>query len=163
MKQYTYPAVFYYDEEYKDYAVEFSDICIYAEGDTMEEAYENAQDYLIAYLDCCEELGVSPNPPNTYDDVLKDHPNGKVMLVTVDWSSKKERENKKEEKAQETTKPQETWTNLNQDIVESIESSFNDGDNPIINELMRNKIKAQANNRDDDGDDDGDFSLPEID
>ena len=66
MKRYTYPAVFYYDEEYNDYAVEFSDICIYAEGNTMEEAYKNAQDYLVAYLDCCVELEVAPNKPNTY-------------------------------------------------------------------------------------------------
>ena len=161
MKQYTYPAVFYYDEEYNDYAVEFSDICIYAEGDTMEEAYENAQDYLIAYLDCCDELGVAPNPPNTYNDVLKDHPNGKVMLVTVDWINKKERGAGKKEPQKEEQKPQETWTNLNQDIVESIEESFNDGDNPILNELMRNKVKTQAIKQDDDGDD-GDFSLPEI-
>ena len=54
--QYTYPAVFYYDEEYGDYAVEFSDICIYAEGDTIEDAYKNAQEYLLAYLETCEKL-----------------------------------------------------------------------------------------------------------
>ena len=165
MKQYTYPAVFYYDEEYNDYAVEFSDICIYAEGDTMEDAYENAQDYLMAYLDCCDELGVAPNPPNTYNDVLQDHPNGKVMLVTVEWANKKEREsNKKEpedEKVKPDKKPQETFTNLNQDIVESIETSFNDDDNPVMNELMRNQVQSQK--PPDDDDDDGDFSLPEID
>ena len=165
MKQYTYPAVFYYDEEYNDYAVEFSDICVYAEGDTMEEAYENAQDYLTAYLDCCDELGVAPNPPNTYDDVLKDHPNGKVMLVTVDWANKKEREsNKKDtkiENEQTEQKPQETFTNLNQDIVESIETSFNDGDNPVMNELIRNQVQSKPTDDGDDGDD-GDFSLPEI-
>ena len=152
--QFTYPAVFYYDEEYEDYAVEFSDICIYAEGDTMEEAYKNAQDFLIAYLETCEELKTAPNPPNTYESTLKDHPNGKIMLVTVDYVSKHKRE--KEQKEQ-------VFANLEDDIVEDIENSFNEGDNPALKRYLESQIKQreQLSQKDDDGDDD--FGLPEID
>ena len=157
MKQYTYPAVFYFDEEYNQYAAEFSDICIYAEGETMEEVYQNAQEYLKKYLDCCDELGVEPNTPGTYDWVEKEHPNGKTMLVTVDYEPTTAVEKK------------ETFTNLNKDIVEdldldiisSIENERYD-DNPVMKELMKDRLKHQKNNSDDDDGDD-DFSLPEID
>ena len=157
MKRYTYPAVFYYDDEYNDYAVEFSDICIYAEGNTMEEAYKNAQDYLVAYLDCCAELEVAPNKPNTYESTLKDHPNGKIMLVTVDYEPKNNVTGKSE-------KPQETYTNLNDDIL------IEDADEEQEERLVLKEIKKFQHEREetmknkpvDDGDGDDDFSLPEV-
>ena len=157
MKQYTYPAVFYFDEEYNQYAAEFSDICIYAEGETMEETYKTAQEYLKKYIDCCDELGVEPNTPGSYNWVEKEHPNGKTMLVTVDYEPKTESVAKKE-----------TYTNLNEDIVENldedivsdIESGLND-DNPAIKEFMKERLSQKRDDDDDAGDDD--FSLPEID
>ena len=161
MKRYTYPAVFYYDEEYNDYAVEFSDICIYAEGNTMEEAYKNAQDYLVAYLDCCAELEVAPNKPNTYESTLKDHPNGRIMLVTVDYEPKVD-------VAGKTETPQETFTNLNDDILVENEEQE---EKLVLKEVekFQKEREAALNNRtsddgdDDDGDDgDDDFSLPEV-
>lgn len=155
MKRYTYPAVFYYDEEYNDYAVEFSDICIYAEGDTMEEAYKNAQDYLVAYLDCCVELEVAPNTPNTYESTLKDHPNGKIMLVTVDYEPKNV--------ASKPEKPQETYTNLNDDILESVEEEQEE--KLVLKEIEKFQKEREAvmQNKPEDDDGDDDFGLPEID
>ena len=156
MKRYTYPAVFYYDNEYSDYAVEFSDICIYAEGNTMEEAYKNAQDYLVAYLDCCAELEVAPNPPNTYESTLKDHPNGKIMLVTVEYEPKNVVLNKPE-------KPQETYTNLNDDIL--VDAVDEQEEKLVLKEIEKfQKEREEAlKNKPDDGDGDDDFSLPEVD
>ena len=157
MKRFTYPAVFYYDEEYNDYAVEFSDICIYAEGNTMEEAYKNAQDYLVAYLDCCVELEVAPNPPNTYESTLKDHPNGKIMLVTVDYEPKADLINKPEQ-------PQETYTNLNDDILEDVDEEQEEQSVLKEVEKFQQEREAALNSKpdDDDGDGDDDFSLPEV-
>lgn len=156
MKQYTYPAVFYYDEEYNQYAVEFSDICIYAEGDTIEDAYQNAQEYLKKYLDCCDELGVEPNKPGTYNFVEQNHPNGKTMLVTVEHESKNDEQEKK----------QETFTNLNEDIVEDISEDIVENitenlnqDDVVFEEFLKDKSK---NNTDGSDDGDDDFSLPEI-
>lgn len=152
--QFTYPAVFYYDDEFDDYAVEFSDICIYAEGDTMEDAYKNAQEYLLAYLETCEELKTAPNPPNTYESTLKDHPNGKIMLVTVDYESKHKKP--KEENKQ-------VFASLEDEIIEDIENSLNDGENPALKRYLENQIEEREilADKDDDGDDD--FGLPEID
>ena len=156
MKSYTYPAVFYYDEEYNDYAVEFSDICIYAEGDTMEEAYKNAQEYLVAYLDCCQELGVEPNTPNTYKAIENEHPNGKTMLVTVDYEEKSFSNNKE--------KVQETYTNLNDNILEDLEGEEQE-EKSILEEVERfQQEREKTIKRPVDDDDDGDdFGLPEID
>ena len=156
--QFTYPAVFYYDEEFDDYAVEFSDICIYAEGDTMEEAYQNAQEYLLAYLETCEELKTAPNPPNTYESTLKNHPNGKIMLVTVDYESK----HKKLKEQDKKESGEKIFASLEDDIVEDIENSLNDGENPAIKMYMEKQIKEREilDNKDADGDDD--FGLPEI-
>ena len=130
--QFTYPAVFYYNEEFDDYAVEFSDICIYAEGDTMEEAHQNAQDYLVAYLETCEELKVAPNPPNTYETTLKNHPNGKIMLVTVDYTFKKDRNKSTEQKSTVKEEKENIYADLHDDIVEDIASGMSDGDNPAL-------------------------------
>ena len=149
--QYTYPAVFYYDEEYGDYAVEFSDICIYAEGDTMEDAYKNAQEYLVAYLETCEKLGLAPNKPNTYEDCLKDHPNGKIMLVTVEYEGK----GKKQEKEKRE------YSTLQDEIVEDIEDALSDGENPTIKRYVEEHVFDEKKDIIDDGDDD--FGLPEID
>ena len=161
MKQYTYPAVFYFDDEYNQYAVEFSDICIYAEGDTMEDAYKNAQGYLLAYLECCDELGVEPNKPNSYNFVEEMHPNGKTMLVTVEY----------EHKESNIPKRQDTFTNLNDDILEDIDEDIAKDivgelheENPVMKELLKERMERQdANNSGDIGDDGfDDFSLPEI-
>lgn len=155
--QFTYPAVFYYDEEYEDYAVEFSDICIYAEGDTMEEAYQNAQNFLLAYLETCEDLKIAPNAPNSYDGTIKDHPNGKVMLVTVDYVSKKKRQK------EQVIKEDKKFATLHDEIVEDIENSLEDGDNPALKRYMESQVKSQVQNNNKDGDDgDDDFGLPEI-
>lgn len=156
MKQITYPALFFYDKEYNDYVVEFSDICIYAEGDTMEEAYKTAQDYLRAYFDCCAELNKSANPPSNCDELLKMHPEGKVMLVSIDYDDKK---SKNEEEPTE----KENYTNVNEDILEDITEY--DKQNSIVEDHDDYEEKPVSRKHSDDGDgddgDDGDFSLPE--
>ena len=151
--QFTYPAVFYYDEEYSDYAVEFSDICIYTEGETMEDAYQNAQEFLLAYLETCEELHIAPNEPNKYENTLKLHPNGKVMLVTVDYESKKKH-------GKEEPMPEKQFSTLEDDIVEDIKEGFEEGDNPVLAKYIKDSI-LNKKPKDDDGDGD-DFGLPEV-
>ena len=154
--QFTYPAVFYYDEEYSDYAVEFSDICIYAEGETMEDAYQNAQNYLLAYLETCEELHIAPNEPNKYENTLKLHPNGKVMLVTVDYESKKKH-------SKEEAKPEKKFASLQDDIVEDIQEGLDEGDNPVLARYIKENIINKKKANDDIDPNDDDFGLPEID
>ena len=149
--KYTYPAVFYQSEEYGDYAVEFSDIAIYAEGDTMEDAYQNAQKYLLKYLEVCDELDAAPNEPNTFEemqrDSLKRHPNGRVMLVTVEYERKDKSQDERE------------FASLGDDIVEDIEQGLEEGENPALDRYIKREVIREI--KDDDGDDD--FGLPEID
>jgi|GEM_PF-3226470 len=136
MEEIVYPAIFYYDKEYDDYAVEFCDICIYTEGDTMQEAYANAQKFLKAYIKCCKEMGLKPNAPSDYQTVEVNHPNGKVMLVAVEYD---------DDSAQKT----ETFSDLNKDIF---------ADDSVEIEREEN---IKSDNDSDDGDDD--FGLPSVD
>ena len=136
MEEIVYPAIFYYDKEYDDYAVEFCDVCIYTEGDTMQDAYANAQKFLKAYIKCCKEMGLKPNPPSDYQVVENTHPNGKVMLVAVEY----------DDGGAEKT---ETFSDLNKDIF---------ADDSI--EIEREESISKADDADD-GDDD--FGLPSVD
>ena len=132
MEEIVYPAVFYYDKEYDDYAVEFCDICIYTEGDTMQEAYASAQKFLKVYIKCCKEMNLKPNPPSDYDKVENTHPNGKVMLVAVEYEDGE-------------AKMVETYSDLNSDILAD-------------DDIEIEKEESISNN--DTGDDD--FGLPSI-
>ena len=60
------------------------DVNIYTEGDTMEEAYKNAQDFLLSYLDCCQKLKQNPEQPTEFSKVVDNHKDGTVMLVSVE-------------------------------------------------------------------------------
>ena len=142
MEEIVYPAIFYYDKEYEDYAVEFCDVCIYTEGDSMQEAYANAQKFLKAYIKCCKEMNLKPKPPSDYQDVELTHPNGKVILVAVEY----------EDEAAEKT---ETFTNLNSDILETVEEV--DG-----LENKREDLLKQKKDQSDQGEGDDDFGLPPV-
>ena len=115
----------------------------------MEDAYANAQKYLLKYLEICDELGTAPNQPNTFEEMQKNslarHPNGKVMLVTVEYEGKQKDTEQK-------------FANLGDDIVEDIENGIEQGENPAIEKYMRKEVLREI--KDDDGDDD--FGLPEI-
>ena len=55
MKQYVYPAVLYFDKEIENYVVAFHDLHLYTEGDTIEEAFVSAKEFLEAYFECAIE------------------------------------------------------------------------------------------------------------
>lgn len=139
MAHFVYPAVFYYDSEYQNYAVAFPDVNIYTDGDTMEDAYKNAQEYLLSYLDCCEQLGKNPEQPSDFASVSGAHKNANesVMLVAVDFKSDKKVPLQKVD-----------------DIFEDVEES-----------VFVQAQESETKNFDFDNDDDDDgeiFSLPEI-
>ena len=84
MAKFVYPAIFYYDNDYNTYAVALPDVNIYTEGDTIEDAYKNAQEFLLSYLDCCEQLNQSPENPSVFSEVVNTHKQDTVMLVSVE-------------------------------------------------------------------------------
>ena len=88
MAKFVYPAIFYYDSDYNNYAVAMPDVNIYTDGDTMEEAYKNAQDFLLSYLDCCQKLNQMPESPTEFSQVVEKHKTDTVMLVSVEIADK---------------------------------------------------------------------------
>lgn len=89
MAKFVYPAIFYYDNDYNNYAVALPDVNIYTEGDTIEDAYKNAQEFLLSYLDCCEQLNQAPEKPSVFNEVVNAHKQDTVMLVSVEFENKK--------------------------------------------------------------------------
>ncbi len=79
-----YPAVFHKEDE--SYWVEFPDLpgC-FTQGDTIENAYQNAIDALGLYLDKEGETGDRTiAEPSRIDDVLRNNRNDLVTLVSFD-------------------------------------------------------------------------------
>lgn len=82
-QQYTFPAIFYKDEENDSYTVAFADLDIFTEGETIEEAYESAKEFLQAYIRYSIKEYGEVELASSYDDVKKEHQNETVMLVNV--------------------------------------------------------------------------------
>ncbi len=80
-QQYVYPAVLYYDEENNNYAVAFNDLDIFTEGDSVEDAFKSAKDYLIAYLECSNHINNELENPTSYVVVKNQHQADIVLLV----------------------------------------------------------------------------------
>ena len=83
-QQYMFPAVLYYDEDNNNYAVAFKDIDVFTEGDTVEDAYLSAKDYLIAYLQFSKHLNNEIEKATSYVIVKQEHPNDIVLLVNCE-------------------------------------------------------------------------------
>ncbi len=80
-QQFVYPAVLYFDEENNNYAVAFNDLDIFTEGDTVEDAFKSAKEYLIAYLECANHINNEIENPTSYIVVKNSHQADIVLLV----------------------------------------------------------------------------------
>ena len=81
MKQYLFPAVFVKSDD--QYVALFPDLNITTEGDTIEEAYLFAKDYLRVYCSYTIKFDVELDRPSKYEDVQNKYSNDTVMLVDV--------------------------------------------------------------------------------
>lgn len=81
MKQFLFPAVFIKTEN--EYTVVFPDLNITTEGDTLEEAYLFAKDYLRVYCTYTLKFDVEMDRPSTFSDVQQKYNGDTVMLVDV--------------------------------------------------------------------------------
>ena len=80
-QQFVYPAVLYYDEENNNYAVAFNDLDIFTEGDSVEDAFKSAKEYLFAYLECSNHINNELEQPTSYIVVKNEHQADIVLLV----------------------------------------------------------------------------------
>lgn len=81
MKQYLFPAVFIKAED--EYVAVFPDLNITTEGDTIEEAYLFAKDYLRVYCSYTLKFDVELDRPSKFETVQAKYINDVVMLVDV--------------------------------------------------------------------------------
>ena len=81
MKQYLFPAVFIKAED--EYVAVFPDLNITTEGDTIEEAYLFAKDYLRVYCSYTLKFDVELDRPSKFEQVQAKYINDVVMLVDV--------------------------------------------------------------------------------
>lgn len=82
-QQYTFPAIFYKDEENDSYTVAFADLDIFTEGETIEQAYESAKEFLQTYIKYSIKEYGEVEKASSFDDVKKAHQAETVMLVNV--------------------------------------------------------------------------------
>ena len=82
MKQFVYPAVLYhFDEDENTYTVSFPDINVYCDGDSVEDAFIKAKNFLHAYCLCSLRLGNKLDRPTPYIDMIKKYEDKIVLLV----------------------------------------------------------------------------------
>ena len=81
---YVYPAIFYYDKEEDYYSVAFADLDIFTEGNTIEEAYKSAKEFLYSYIKCSMLVYGEIDAPSNLEDVKKQHEKELVMFVDVE-------------------------------------------------------------------------------
>jgi|AntRauTorcE11897_2_1112592.scaffolds.fasta_scaffold00001_455 predicted RNase H-like HicB family nuclease len=87
MKQFVYPVTLYLDDETNCYTVAFSDLDIYTEGDTVEEAFLKAKEFLKAYFECLDEFEETPDQASDYLKIAKNSAGNIVLLVDAVKSS----------------------------------------------------------------------------
>ncbi|MGN1208357.1 MAG: type II toxin-antitoxin system HicB family antitoxin [Christensenellales bacterium] len=79
-QEFVYPAVLYYDEENNNYAVAFNDLDIFTEGETVEDAFKSAKEFLLAYLECAHHIESEIEQP-TSSIVVKDQHKADIVLL----------------------------------------------------------------------------------
>ena len=82
-QHYVYPAIFYYNQEENNYTVAFADLDIFTEGETIEDAYSSAKDFLYAYIKCSMHIYNDVDSPSSFEKVKAEHEKDLVMLVDV--------------------------------------------------------------------------------
>lgn len=80
-QQYIFPAILYKDEENNNYALAFNDIDVFTEGETVEDAFKSAKDYLFAYLKCSMHVNGEIEEATSYIVVKDEHKAEIVLLV----------------------------------------------------------------------------------
>ena len=86
MKKFVYPVILFEDAENKNYTVLFPDLDIVAGGETVEEAYLEAEDYLKSYLEFANKMSSEVAQPTSFVDTEKLNPKRVVLLADAEIS-----------------------------------------------------------------------------
>lgn len=83
MQQFVFPAILYKDTETQGYTIAFHDIQVFAEGETVEDAFWHAKEFLEVYCRCAMEYNGEITIATRYEDVETD-PKNIVLLVDAE-------------------------------------------------------------------------------
>ena len=84
MKKFIYPVVLFSDKVDNTYTVLFPDLDIVACGESVEDAYLEAEDYLQAYMEFANKMDSSIPEATKYEDALKLNPQRYVLLADAE-------------------------------------------------------------------------------
>ena len=84
MKKYVYPVILFEVGENENYTVLFPDLDIVASGETVEEAYLEAEEYLKTYLEFVEKMQTKISAPSTFEETEKLNPKRNVLLADAE-------------------------------------------------------------------------------
>lgn len=84
MEQFIYPAIFFVDEDDSNNIVAlFPDLNITTEGNSYEEAFLFAKDYLRVYVETAMSNDLELEKPTMFNKNCDKFKNSKVMLIDV--------------------------------------------------------------------------------
>ncbi|MBE5745692.1 MAG: hypothetical protein E7359_00165 [Clostridiales bacterium] len=89
-QQFVYPAILYFDEDNNNYALAFHDLDIFTEGDTVEDAFKSAKEFLFAYLKCSLHVNSDVENATSYIVVKNKHESEIVLLIDSEVDEEKE-------------------------------------------------------------------------
>ena len=80
MQQFVFPAILYKDSENRGYTIILHDLSLCTEGETVEDAFLRAKDFLETYCKCALEFNGEVESATKFEDVENDE-NNIVLLV----------------------------------------------------------------------------------
>ena len=81
MKNFTYPAVIFSDQETGAAVIAIYDLNLFAEGESVEEAHANIQALLAVHMSYAMKNNLSFNEPTPFKDMVKNYPKQLCVLV----------------------------------------------------------------------------------
>ena len=87
MEKYVYPMVLFTNKEGQGYTVLYPDLDIVTSGDTVEEAYLRATEYLQSFLEIAKKFESTVSDASTYDEAKGLNPKRIVLLSDAEIDS----------------------------------------------------------------------------
>ena len=81
MRNFTYPAVIFSDQETGSSVIAIYDLSLFTEGESVEEAHASMESLLAAHMSYALKNDLSFNEPTPFKQMLKDYPKQLCVLV----------------------------------------------------------------------------------
>ncbi len=83
MQQFVFPAVLYKDAEGRGYTIVLHDLNICTEGNSVEDAFLRAKEFLETYCRCALQYNGEVEPATKYEDVVTDRQNIVLLVDSI--------------------------------------------------------------------------------